>query len=207
MTAIHVQPTPHPPDYNDPAFLAALRAGDRAAFEALVRDSTGRMLAVARRFLRNDEDAQDAVQDAFIQAHKALPQFEGRSSLQTWLHAITVRSCLMRLRRQRTRNETSIDPLLPQFQEDGHRAHVGPAWTSGESSAATEEQRGLIRAAIDKLPDDYRNILLLRDIEEMDTREAAAQLDISESLVKTRLHRARQALRTLLEPIFQDPHA
>jgi RNA polymerase sigma-70 factor (ECF subfamily) len=186
------------------AFLDSLRAGDHRSFETLVRASTGRMLVVARRFLRSEDDAQDAVQEAFIQAHKALPHFEGRCALTTWLHSITVRACLMRLRRQRSRNETSIEPLLPQFHPDGHRVNPGPAWSSGEASAVSAEERAFIRDCIDKLPDDYRNILLLRDIEEMDTREVAEHLGISQSLVKTRLHRARQALRTLLEPLFQE---
>ncbi|HEY4329196.1 MAG TPA: sigma-70 family RNA polymerase sigma factor, partial [Phycisphaerae bacterium] len=132
--------------------------------------------------------------------------FEGRCSLSTWLHTITVRACLMRLRTQRSRHETSIEPLLPQFKADGHRKNAGTAWTdcSHIESAATNEQKQLIRECIGKLPGDYRNIILLRDIEEMDTRQVAAHLEISESLVKTRLHRARQALRTLLEPHFQE---
>jgi RNA polymerase sigma-70 factor (ECF subfamily) len=190
-------------DLADPTLLARLRAHDHAAFEMLVRTTAGRMLTVAKRFLRNEDDAQDVVQEAFIQAHKALPQFEARCALTTWLHSITVRACLMRLRRQRSRNETSIEVLLPQFKADGHRANPGGAWASGAAAAAGEEERALVRQAIDKLPEDYRNILLLRDIEEMDTREVSEYLEISESLVKTRLHRARQALRTLLEPHFQ----
>jgi len=187
-------------DLSDGAFINRLRSGDAAAYETLVKVSAGRMLAVARRFLRNDEDAQDAVQEAFIQAFKALPEFEARCALTTWLHSITVRSCLMKLRRQRSRNESSIEALLPQYASDGHRVSPGSAWGNGETEAMATESRDLIRKCIDKLPGDYRNILMLRDIEEMDTREVATQLEISESLVKTRLHRARQALRTLLEP-------
>src|SRR5262252_3550207 len=86
--------------------IVRLKAQDAGAFESLVRSSTGRMLAVALRMLRSDQDAQDAVQEAFIQAYKALPQFEARCSVTTWLHSITVRACLMKLRRQRTRKET-----------------------------------------------------------------------------------------------------
>jgi RNA polymerase sigma-70 factor (ECF subfamily) len=180
-----------------------LKLQDAAAFEMLVRNASGRMLAVASRMLRSNQDAQDAVQEAFIQAYKALPQFEARCSITTWLHSITVRACLMKLRHQRTRKETDIDPLLPQFKADGHRMNAGSRWSDCEASAIDGEDRTFIRKCIDQLPNDYRNIILLRDIEEMDTREVAEHLEISESLVKTRLHRARQALRSLLEPRFQ----
>src|SRR4051794_15264694 len=91
--------------------IVRLKSQDTAAFESLVRASTGRMLAVASRMLHCDQDAQDAVQDAFIQAYKALPQFEARCSVTTWMHSITVRACLMKLRRQRSRKETDIEPL------------------------------------------------------------------------------------------------
>ena len=95
--------------------------------------------------------------------------------------------------------------LLPQFKADGHRKDVGPSWGSGGEAAASEaERKTIVRNCIEKLPDDYRNIILLRDIEEIDTRAVAELLEISESLVKTRLHRARQALRTLLDPFFQE---
>jgi RNA polymerase sigma-70 factor (ECF subfamily) len=188
-------------DVNDPQLLLRLRAADPAAFETLVRATSGRLLATARRFLHDDALAQDAVQDAFLQAYKALPAFEARSSLSTWLHTITVRTCLMRLRHDRHHPEARIEDLLPAFAADGHRQEVGPAWQPPE--ALSSDERALVRASIDKLPPDFRNVLLLRDIEEVDTRGAAELLGISESLVKARLHRARQALRTLLDPHFR----
>jgi RNA polymerase sigma-70 factor (ECF subfamily) len=192
------------PIESEAQLLQRLRLRDAAAFESLVRASAGRMLAVAQRFLKSDSDAQDAVQEAFVQAFKAIPEFKGRCTLSTWLHSITVRCCLMRMRKLKSRNETSIEPLLPQFKWDGHRKDPDPRWSDSETTAASAEERQLIRKCIDQLPDDYRNIILLRDIQEMDTRDVAEYLEISESLVKTRLHRARQALRTLLAPHFQE---
>jgi RNA polymerase sigma-70 factor (ECF subfamily) len=182
--------------------LDRLRARDPAAFEQLVRATTARLLATARRFLHDEQLAQDALQEAFLQAYKALPQFQGRSGLPTWLHAIVVRACLMRLRYDRSRPETSIDELLPTFARDGHRQNVGPAWKPDHG--ATPEDLALVRKAIDRLPQDFRNVVLLRDIEELDTRQAAETLGVSESVVKTRLHRAHQALRTLLDPHFRN---
>ena len=188
------------------ALLDRLRARDAAAFEQLVRATTPRLLATARRFLRNEQAAQDAVQEAFVQAYKALPLCQGRAGLPTWLHAIVVRACLMRLRRERSRPESSIEELLPTFAADGHRQDVGPAWRRRESpdAAATAEDLALVRQSIDRLPEDFRNVVLLRDIEQLDTRAAAETLGVSASVVKTRLHRAHQALRTLLDPHFRN---
>jgi RNA polymerase sigma-70 factor (ECF subfamily) len=187
---------------DDPDLLQRLRAQDPAAFETLLRASAPRLLATARRFLKDDARAHDALQDAFLQAYNALPAFEARSSLATWLHAITVRVCLMRLRSARAHPESSLDALLPTFSKDGHRQNVGPSWRPPNPLEQAEEH-ALLHAAIDKLPADFRNVLLLRNIEELTTQEAAALLAISEPLVKTRLHRARQALRTLLDPHFR----
>lgn len=186
------------------ALLARLRAGDDAAFDELVRRAGGRMLAVARRMLSKEEDAADAVQDAFLSAFKALDKFDGRSRLTTWLHRITVNACLMKLRTQRRRPETSIEDLLPVFVPDGHQKTPTPAWNPEPSTGIqAAELRELVRSKIDELPEAYRVVLILRDVEELSTEEAAAALEITPNAVKTRLHRARQALRTLLEPEFR----
>jgi len=191
---------PPPPDAD---LLARLRLGDEAAFEELVRENTGRMLAVARRFLPSDDDAQDAVQEAFSSAFRALPKFEGGSRLSTWLHRITVNACLMKLRTRRRKPEESIEGLLPGFVEDGHADKTTPAWRqSADQLIERAENRQLVRDAIEKLPDSYRTVLLLRDIEEFDTETTARELDITVAAVKTRLHRARMALKTLLDDTF-----
>jgi RNA polymerase sigma-70 factor (ECF subfamily) len=188
---------------DEAALLQGLRAGDPAAFEALLRAHGGRVLAVARRFLRSEEDARDVVQEAFLQAFKALPGFEGGAQLGTWLHRIAVNACLMKLRTRRRRPEEPLDGLLPQFLEDGHHA-VHPAdWReTPEALLLREETRAYVRECIDRLPESYRTVLLLRDIEELDTAETARLLGLSENVVKVRLHRARQALRTLLDRRF-----
>lgn len=185
------------------ALLARLRAGEDAAYAEFVGAHGEALLAVARRFFRNEDDARDALQDAFLAAFRALPKFEGGSKLSTWLHRIVVNACLMKLRSGRRRPETSIDSLLPTFLPDGHRTAIGGAWEkSGQDHLADNEARELVRAMLDRLPEDFRIVLLLRDIEELDTAATAAALEISEAAVKTRLHRARQALRTLLEREF-----
>jgi RNA polymerase sigma-70 factor (ECF subfamily) len=189
----------------DAALLAALRRGDDGAFEQLVRVQGARLLAVTRRILGPVPDAEDAVQDAFASAFRALPGFEGQCLLSTWLYRIAVNAALMRLRARRRRAETPLEDLLPRFLEDGtHQVHPAPWVATPQSLLEQREVREGVRAAIEGLPDSYREVLLLRDIEELDTREVASLLEISENLVKVRLHRARQALRTLLEPMFRE---
>jgi len=187
----------------DRALVESLRAGDGPAFERLVRDYGGRLLAVARRMLRSEDDACDAVQEAFITAFRSIDRFEGKSQLATWLHRIVVNASLMKLRSQRRKREQPIEGLLPTFVANGHQAQPGPRWKeSSLASLERQETQAQVRACIDELPDSYREVLLLRDIEELDTDTVAEMLSISPGAVKVRLHRARQALKTLLDPVF-----
>ncbi len=178
-----------------------LRSGDDAAYATLVQTQSGRMLAVARRMLGDEADAQDAVQEAFISAWKAIERFAGVSRLSTWLHRIVVNAALMKLRSRKRRPEVSIEALLPGFLEDGHHQSEPVAWKkSAQDLLESRETRDFVRELIDQLPQDYRNVLLLRDIEELDTRESAELLGVTPNAVKIRLHRARLALRGLLDP-------
>ncbi len=190
---------------DEPKLLEALRAGDGEAYERLVRSYGGRMLAVTRRLLRDEEEARDAVQDAFLSAFRSIDRFEGQSRLSTWLHRIAVNAALMKLRSKKRKPETSIEDLLPGFIEDGHMAEPPEApWREGaDALLARGETREWVRRRIDDLPESHRTVLLLRDIEELDTAEVAKLLDLSPGAVKTRLHRARQALRSLLDPDLQ----
>jgi len=186
---------------SDAELVARLQRGDDSAFEAIVRAHSGRLLSVARRFLGNNEDAQDAVQDAFIRAYKAIHTFEARAQLHTWLHRILVNTALMKLRERRRRPTESIEDLLPTFTNDGHRAVASRDWS--DAVLERKETAGIVREAIAMLPDQYREVLVLRDIEDKDTAEAAEILGTTSNVVKVRLHRARQALRTLLDREFQ----
>lgn len=181
-------------------WIAALRRGDERAFEDLVRQQSGRLLAVARQYV-SEEDARDAVQEAFLALAGNLERFEARSRIGTWLHRIVVNACLMRLRKASTRHEESIEPLLPRFLADGHRRQPGAAWPeSADTLLQRAEVQSVVRRAIAELPPGYRSVLLLRDIEGLSGSEVAARMDLSPGAVKVRLHRARQALRELLDP-------
>jgi RNA polymerase sigma-70 factor (ECF subfamily) len=184
-------------------FLERLRAGEDAAYEELVRRYGRQLLAVARRLLRREEDAQDALQEAFLAAFKSLPQFRGTSSLSTWLHRIVLNASLMKLRSGSRRPEASIEEWLPVFDETGHQAAPLSAWNvSAETALLDAETRQRVRAAIESLPLSSRSVLTLRDIEDLDTQTVADLLGITPMAVKLRLHRARQALRAKLEPLF-----
>jgi RNA polymerase sigma-70 factor (ECF subfamily) len=189
---------------DETAFVAALKAGEEWAFELMVRTFGGRLLAVARRFMRNEEDARDVVQSTYLSAFRALDQFEGSAQLSTWLHRIVVNTALMRLRSRRRKPEESIEDLLPSFQEDGHHVEQFSDWaTPADVLIERGETRRTVRACVDQLPDNYRTVLLLRDIEERSTQEVADILMTTPTAVKVRLHRARQALSTLLRQQYQ----
>lgn len=187
------------------SLIEALQSGDERAFERLVREHMARMLAVARRLLRNEEEAREAVQDGFISAFRSIGTFSAEARLSTWLHRITVNAALMRIRARARRQEVSIEELLPRFLEDGHAEHRSAQWRSPLSELEREEDQRFVREAIDRLPDNYRNVLLLRDIEELSTADTAELLGLTENAVKVRLHRARQALMSLLDPRFGRP--
>ncbi|ADB15943.1 RNA polymerase, sigma-24 subunit, ECF subfamily [Pirellula staleyi DSM 6068] len=193
----------------EPQQLArAIASGDRAASEQLVRQYGAQVLAVARRMLGRDDDAADALQDTFVAAARGLGNFRGEAELGTWLHRIAVNVCLMKLRKNRRRPTVSLDELLPHFDATGHHQGGVLAWKrSPLELLCSEESREQVRSCIDRLPDDFRSILLLRDLEELDTAETARILEISEGAVKTRLHRARAALRTLLTPLMKGSSA
>ncbi len=192
---------PAGPDPAETVLVARLQAGEPLAFEELVRTHSGRMLTVTRRILGSDDEARDAVQDAFLSAFRGLDRFEGASLLSTWLHRIAVNAALMKLRTRRRKPERSIETLLPAYLEDGHHAEDFEEWNEPVDQAMMRaEMRAVVRDCIDQLPENYRTVLILRDIEELDTEETAQRMGISANAVKIRLHRAHQALRTLLDP-------
>jgi len=179
--------------------IARLQAGESDAFEQLVRTYGGRLLAVARRFVRNESDAQDIVQAAYLSAFRSVRQFEGNCQIGTWLHRIVVNQALMKLRTRRRKPEESIEALLPAFQDDGHHVEQFSDWgVPADVLLERQETRATVRACIDLLPGNYREVLILRDIEELPTQDVAQMLNLTPTAVKVRLHRARQALSTLL---------
>ncbi len=201
-------PAPCPPDDpEDAALLLALRANDPLAFETLVRRHGPRMRAAIERIRGCTADVDDTLQEAFVSVFRAVGRFEGRSKLSTWLHRIAVNAALMRLRARRNDPVTDIDELLPSFSPYGaFRQPVGGWAEAPEESLSRDELRAAVRAAIDRLPDNYRIPLVLRDLEELEHAEIAETLGCTVNAAKIRVHRARQALKALLETTFPDLH-
>lgn len=186
-------------EFRDEGVLAQLRAHDPVVTERFVREQTPRALSVARRLLGNEADGQDVVQEAFLSFFRSLGDFSGQARLSTWFYRIVVNAALMRRRSKHRSRVRPIEDLLPRFQEDGHTVEPPSTWPDPSALTVREETRRRVRALIDELPDEFRTVILLRDIEEMDTAQTAELLGDSPGAIKTRLHRARQALRTLLE--------
>lgn len=167
--------------------VARLKAGDEDAYESLFREHSGGLMAVARRFFGDSDDAADAVQDAFVSAFKAMRSFEGTSRLGTWLHRIAINACLMKIR---SRKRSRFVPL-----DETHT----PACLAEDDRLGWAEEVERVRSCIDLLSPAYQAVIRLRDLDGLDTAEAAERLGTNEGVVKTRLHRARQALKALLE--------
>jgi RNA polymerase sigma-70 factor, ECF subfamily len=185
---------------NSDGLIERLMAHNEEAFETMVRQYGGRMLATARRLLGNEHDANDAVQQAFISVFKSIAGFKGEARLSTLLHRIVVNAALAQMRYRRRRPELPIDDLLPRFDEEGRWAGDGAQQSvARENLTDGRETQEMVRRCIDRLPEAYRSVLVLRDIEELSTVEAAKMLAVTPNAVKIRLHRARQALKTLIE--------
>lgn len=186
---------------SEPENEAVPDAVDREATNTFVRAHIGWMLQLARTYLRDAALAEDAVQNAFTKIFTKSDQFSGRSGVRSWMRRIVVNEALMLLRKKRSLNEDdSIERLLPVFDENGCR--IEEPWSplpTPEQRLMTEETKRIVTEKIGLLPDAYRVTLLLRDIEEHTTAEVAEALGVTETNVKVRLHRARAALKVLLE--------
>ncbi len=184
--------------HDDDQLIDRILDGDDVAF-ARVWDSYGsRLQAVARRVTRNDHDADEAVQEALLSAYNALPGFQRTSRLSTWLHRIVVNAALMLIRRKTRRHERSLDEIEAGDSESSWVPSelIDEAYGPQRLAERAEEAR-TVRAAIAVLPDVHRTVLELRDLQERSTAETAEALGISSGAVKTRLHRARAALREI----------
>ena len=157
------------------------------------------MLATARHILQSESDARDAVQEALISVFRSIANFAGEAALTTWLHRIVVNAALMQMRSRRRRAEESIENLLPRFDESGGWADEALPSTPVADMQECRERLSLLRKCLEQLPDRYRIVLTLRDIEDSDTEQTARMLNVTTNAVKVRLHRARQALKTLVE--------
>ncbi|KPL07746.1 hypothetical protein AMJ86_03065 [bacterium SM23_57] len=182
--------------------ITALQNGDRAEFARMVEAYSGQIYRLALKMLQNQQDAEDILQETFIKAYHALPQFESRSSLSTWLYRIATNEALMFLRRKHP-HQISVE------QPSNDEAQPVPLeivdWCClPESELISAEARVYLEKAVEMLPHSLRVVFLLRDIEGLSTRDTAEVLDLSEGAVKTRLSRARLQLREILSVYYRE---
>ncbi len=176
----------------DDDLVGRIRSGDARAMEALMRRHNRVLFRTARAILRDDAEAEDAVQEAYMSAYRALPSFRGESKLSTWLVRIVANEALMR--RRRTARSAEVIPMeSTEHSEPQTTDDAGP-----EQETLRGQMRQILEARIDRLPDDYRAVFVLRALEELTVEETAAALGITEPTVRTRYFRARSLLRESL---------
>lgn len=186
-------------DAEDRALVLAARAGAVSAFSALFRRHASRVYSITQGMLRSEAEAQDAVQDTFLAAWRNLHTFREDASFYAWIGRIATNTALMRLRHRRRHPEEPLELRGPRFAEDGHFERPVVDWTPRADQALEREELGArLRGAVDQLPERYRVVLLLADYEHRTMREIAEDLELSVPAVKTRLHRARLAVREAL---------
>ena len=189
-------------DIEDTVFLTALRNGDRDTFAKLVDLTSAQIYHTALRILGNEQDAEDVLQETYMKALKALPDFEGRSSLSTWLHRIAVNEALMILRKQKPQifSVDEKEVFDPETESEG--MDIVDFCCLPEGELLTGESRLFMDQAIQRLPENLKTVFILRDLEDFSIQETAEILKISESNVKIRLLRARLRLRQELSEYY-----
>ena len=187
----------------DLALVERLRAQDDSALEALMERYSSRLYRVAFGITRSHAEAEEVVQDTFLTLFRKIDTFEGRAALGTWLYRIAANAALIKRRGKRFELEVGLAECLPTFLADGHR-EGDRTWLLADWSQTPEDEllsgeaREILEQALDRLPEHYRALLVLRDVEELSNEEVAGVLGESVSSVKSRLHRARMALREVL---------
>jgi RNA polymerase sigma-70 factor (ECF subfamily) len=192
---------------DDADLLARLASGDASAIEALMQGYADKVYRLAYGVTRNEADAQEVVQDVFVTVFRKHASFEGRAALSSWMYRITMNAALNKRRGMRHDVETSLEADLPTYLADGHRAgdraYLLADWSgTPEAELLSRESRAVLTRAIDGLPDRYRAVLILRDVEGLSNEEVAAAVGDTVASVKSRLHRARMAVRERLTRHF-----
>jgi RNA polymerase sigma-70 factor (ECF subfamily) len=181
----------------DAGLVVRLKRGDAGAFEEVLKKYETKVYNLARGLTHNDQDAQDALQDAFLGVFKNIAKFKEDCSLSTWIYRIAVNSALMKIRKRRQDDRTvSIDEAMPQYDDTGHRVASLPDWHPRADQLLLNKELGeYLRESIAALEPEYRTVLVMRDVEGLDNEEVARVVNLSVAAVKSRLHRARIFIR------------
>jgi RNA polymerase sigma-70 factor, ECF subfamily len=194
---------------DEEALIAASKSGDPAALDALVRTHQDRVYGFAMRMCRNVEDAKDILQETFLGVIRSIREFREESKFSTWLYRIASNACLKKRRRgvhePTPEQELSLDDLMPRPDAEGHRPEIADWSGDAERALLRGELSARMESAIDKLPKDYKLVLVLRDVEGLSAEETAQTVGLSVAAVKSRLHRARVFVRRELADYLAGP--
>jgi len=187
---------------SDLELIREFRSGDQSSFEELLGRYSNKVFSLATRLTRNTEDAEEVLQDVFVTVHRKIAGFEGKSSFSSWLYRVTVNAAFMKLRKRRQDQSIPLEDLIQQ-------PHSAAALKSPESSyvdaqSIRHQMLEALENAIRKLPDDYRPVFILRDVDGLTSREVGRILDLTIPAVKSRLHRSRLMLRRRMTRFFDE---
>ena len=193
---------PSPPRHDpDAGLLHGVLAGDRKAFEALVGRYQSKVYRLAMGLTHNAQDAEEILQEVFLKVYQNLAEFEGKSAFSSWLYRIALNTSYMKLRERRS-STVPLDDVINQVEEQS--LEQGPDWSSRpDDQLHTSEAMAIIESAVEKLPEEFKSVLILRDIEGFTNEETGELLDLSVPAVKSRLHRARLILRQRLDEFYR----
>jgi RNA polymerase sigma-70 factor (ECF subfamily) len=190
---------------DDNVLLEELRVGNPEAVEALFDRFHGKVYSLAMSIVKNESDAEEAVQDVFMTVVRKAHTFKGNSAFYSWIYRICVNTCLMKLRGKRRHETVSIEEFMPVFTEDG--MHAGPIddWSKEVERKALDKELGqVIRKSTENLSEKYRVVFVLSDVEGLSNEETAKILGLTVPAVKSRLHRARLYLRERLSTYLRE---
>jgi RNA polymerase sigma-70 factor (ECF subfamily) len=189
--------------FEDQKLVEALQRGEPSAAEALVDRYGGWIHRVARRLLNDPRDAEEVTQDVLLTVVRKIRTFKGEAAFSSWLYRIAANAAYQRLRAKRARPEVSLEPFLPVFDDEGRYIEPVVDWSSKlNDPAVAGETRAAIERSLSRLPEEYRVVILLHDVEELPNEEVAATLGLTVAAVKSRIHRARLFLRQELAHLF-----
>jgi RNA polymerase sigma-70 factor (ECF subfamily) len=189
------------PTDND--LVKLVRKGSEEAFDTIVRKYETKVFNLAMSLTRNREDAEEVLQDVFVTIYKKMASFQGKSAFSSWLYRITVNAAFMRIRKNRQEKSIPVEEITPAMEVESSE-HDKPHFPSSESITLNEELKSTLHRAIARLPDEYRNVFILRDVDGLTNKETGRILKLSIPAVKSRLHRARGMLRKKLNRYYEE---
>lgn len=187
---------------SDLELIEEFRKGEQGSFEELLTRYSSKVFSLASRLTRNTEDAEEVLQDVFVTVHRKIAGFEGKSSFSSWLYRVTVNAAFMKLRKRKQDLSVSLEDIVQQSQTVA--ALKSPESAFVDSQSIRNQMLEALEVAIRKLPDDYRPVFILRDVDGLTSREVSKILDLTVPAVKSRLHRSRLMLRRRLTRFFDE---